>query len=277
MRSRIDYPISNQYTFATVFSNPDNVRPLLEAILGVPIGEIRTVEPEHTIQSSLRGKGVRMDVFVDDGSGTVYDVEMQNAVDDDLALRSRYLISSFDRDRIWRGEDYDKLGRSVVIFVCSFDPIGLGDRMYVIRPAIIDRNLPYDDGTMRVFLNAKGAASEGPTAKRSRLASFLSYVDGGGTMGDEWVNRLDEDVRALNEDEGWRSAVLGLELDYLREKRRSREEGLAEGRAEGRAEVERLDKLLVEALIASNRVEELAPALTDPDLKSRLLEELGIS
>lgn len=154
--------------------------------------------------------------------------------------------------------------------------------MYAIRPAIIDRNLPYDDGTLRVFLNAKGASrAASESCKNPRLASFLSYVDGGDTMGDEWVSRLDEDVHALNADEGWRSAVLGLELDYQREKNRSREEGLAEGRAEGlaegRASIERIHRLLAERLVEAGRSDELAPALLDQQVMERLLGEFGIS
>ena len=100
----------------------------------MPIGKIRYVDEEHTIEPSLMGKGVRMDVFVDDGTGTVYDVEMQNVDEKNLALRSRYLLSSFDRDRIERGEDYIELGKSIVIFVCVFDPLGKGERVYAVRP-----------------------------------------------------------------------------------------------------------------------------------------------
>ena len=317
---RMEYPITNRYTFAKVFSNPDNVRPLLEGILGVPIGKIRMVEPEHSVEPSLRGRGVRMDVFVEDQAGTVYDVEMQNANEGNLELRSRYLLSSFDRDRIMRGEDYIDLGHSIVIFVCDFDPIGLGDRMYVIKPAVVDHWHVFDDGTTRIFLNAKGASGESVApslADKPRIASFLSYVDGGDTMGDEWVEDLDKQVRALNADVGWRQTVLGLQLEFeharhlaqkeghamgvaegreaglaegreagLAEGREAglaegREAGLAEGReaglAEGRIEADRIDAELVDALSAAGRLDELADALRSPEKKTQLLMEFDIS
>ena len=33
----VAYPITNKYTFAYVFSKPENVRPLLEEVMGIPI------------------------------------------------------------------------------------------------------------------------------------------------------------------------------------------------------------------------------------------------
>ena len=313
------YPISNKYTFACIFSDPDNAKPLLEAVLGVPIGEVRVVEPEHTVQTSLRSRGVRMDVFVEDGTGAVYDVEMQNAEDDDLALRSRYLLSSFDRDRIMHGDPYSQLKRSIVIFVCNFDPLGFGERMYVIQPAVLSHWQVYDDGTMRVFLNAKGAANDKrgwSSLVTPRVASFLSYVDGGGTMGDEWLEHIDQSVQALNDDMGWRDTMLGLELDYQRARQQSMEEGRAAGLEEGRAagleegraagleegraagleegraagleegraagleegarEERKRILLLTEALAKTGRLEELASALGDAHVMERLLIEFGL-
>ena len=249
----LDYPITNAYMFSHVFSEEKNVRPLLEVVLGVPIGEIRFVEPEHMVEPSARGRGVRMDVFVEDGSGAVYDVEMQNADEGDLHLRSRYLLSSFDRDRIERGEKYLQLGKTVVIFVCQFDPIGHGKSMYVVRPMVEGLGEPFDDGTLRVFLNSSGAA--GTTACGSRLMAFLSYVDGGGTMGDEWVEGIDEEVRALNGDRSWRNTVLTyegiVEEKVERESRKAREEGLTEGRAEGRAEGREEERARTLGVVAS--------------------------
>ena len=267
----VDFPITNKYTFARVFSDPDNVRPLLEEVLKVPVGEIRYVAPEHAMEPSLRGRGVRMDVFVEDGTGTVYDVEMQNAEKDDLALRSRYLLSSFDRDRIKRGDYYQDLGASVVIFVCAFDPIGAGQQMSVVIPMVAGLNVPYDDKTMRIFLNARGAASK--PQKEGRLDAFLSYVDGGDTMGDEWVERLDGEVRALNADEGWRDTVMSYELDLQEAEYRGRKEG----REEGRIKTAQLYRTLAQELRKRGREAELADALLDTGTLQRLAEELGVA
>jgi flagellar biosynthesis/type III secretory pathway protein FliH len=153
-------------------------------------------------------------------------------------------------------------------------------------------------------LNAKGASGESVApglADKPRIASFLSYVDGGDTMGDEWVEDLDKQVRALNADVGWRQTVLGLQLEFeharhLAQKEghamgvaegreaglaEGREAGLAEGReaglAEGRKEADRIDAELVDALSAAGRLDELADALRSPEKKTQLLMEFDIS
>ena len=128
-------------------------------------------------------------------------------------------------------------------------------------------------------------------------------------MGDEWVEDLDKQVRALNADVGWRQTVLGLQLEFeharhlaqkeghamgvaegreagLAEGREAglaegREAGLAEGReaglAEGRIEADRIDAELVDALSAAGRLDELADALRSPEKKTQLLMEFDIS
>ena len=270
-QTSIPFPITNKYTFARIFSDPDNVKPLLEAVLEVPIGEIRYVVPEHGIEPSLKGHGVRMDVFVNDANGTVYDVEMQNADDGDLALRSRYLLSSFDRDRITRGEPYQNLGKSVVIFVCCFDPIGLGERMYAVIPMVSGHDEHFDDKTTRIFLNARGAARE--HGGHGKLDAFLSYVDGGDTMGDEWVERLDREVHALNADEGWRDAMFNFDMDLQDAEYKGHQKGLEEGRQEGREQI----AALARALREQGREDELAEAVLDEARMERLLAELGIA
>lgn len=48
-------------------------------------------------------------------------------------------------------------------------------------------------------------------------------------MGNEWVEGIDRDVRSLNADEGWRDAVLGIDLDYRYDLRQEREQGIEQG------------------------------------------------
>ncbi len=114
--------------------------------------------------------------------------------------------------------------------MCDFDPIGLGERLYDIRPMVAGRGVVFDDGTRRILLNARGASHDtGPSRLSGRLTAFLSYVDGGDTIEDEWVGRLDDEVRALNQDEGWRATMLGLDLDYQYDLDQARKAGVEEG------------------------------------------------
>lgn len=144
--------------------------------------------------------------------------------------------------------------------------------------------MPFDDGTLRIFLNAAGAAKEVHEGA-GQLSEFLSYVDGGGTMGNRWLEQLDGKVHSLNEDEGWRETVLSFEslieeeVALARQKAlaEGRAEGREEGRAEGREEESDLNRSLALRLSEAGRQDEFLAAALDPSLKERLLEEFGIA
>ena len=77
-------------------------RRVLETLLQEPVGALRSLETEKSIRFTKDGKPIRMDILtLDEGSGTVRDLEMQNQ--NHLALeaialgkRSRYYQSIVD-------------------------------------------------------------------------------------------------------------------------------------------------------------------------------------
>ena len=59
------------------------------------------------------------------------------------------------------GIDYEQLPESYVIFICDFDPIGLGKYKYTRRQVIEeDLEYNYDDGSYTVFLSTVGLIQE---------------------------------------------------------------------------------------------------------------------
>ena len=125
-------------------------------------------------------------------------------------------------------------------------------------------------------LEEKG--SEGGPA--DDLHAFMTHVDGGGTMGNKWVEDVDREVQALNADEGWREAMIGYEVDLMDAARAGRMEGRAEGRTEGRAEGQSktldANRRLAEALRAAGREAEFVEAGLDEAVRARLMAEFGI-
>ena len=78
---------------------------MLEKILHVPIRDIRYSDDEKTMKFQYEGKGIRLDVYVADDKGTVYDIEMQvrKPSDDGLYLRTRYYQSMIDMGLLEEG------------------------------------------------------------------------------------------------------------------------------------------------------------------------------
>ena len=70
-----------------------------------------------------------MDVYLE-GDGEIYNIEMQTARRTNLVKRMRYYHSAIDVDSLLRGNPYDRLKKSFVIFICNFDLCGDGFPVY---------------------------------------------------------------------------------------------------------------------------------------------------
>lgn len=58
---------------------------------------------------------MRLDVYVNDGRGTVFDIEMQAVNFQYLSRRTRYYQSMIDLQLVDKGQDYDTLNNSFLM------------------------------------------------------------------------------------------------------------------------------------------------------------------
>ena len=89
---------ADDFMFGKIMVNPDICKEVLERILNIKIERIEYIERQKSLDVDYEAKSIRMDVYVKDGKGTVYNIEMQAANDDDLAKRSRYYQSIIDME-----------------------------------------------------------------------------------------------------------------------------------------------------------------------------------
>ena len=91
---------------------------LLQRILpDLMIDHIEYPELQKSINADGDARSVRLDVYVKDGEGVVYDIEMQIINTKELPKRSRYYQSMIDLQLIDKGQHYKKLNRSYIIFI----------------------------------------------------------------------------------------------------------------------------------------------------------------
>ena len=116
----------------------------LDRVLDFPIERI-VVDKEKSIFYNPEYKGIRLDVYAKDEKNTCYNVEMQGVKKASLPKRTRYYHSQMDMDLLLSGQDYDELSDVYVIFVCDFDPFGMGlykytfDHLCVGHPEVSHR------------------------------------------------------------------------------------------------------------------------------------------
>ena len=78
-----------------------------------------------------------------------------------------------DVDCLLRGEEYTKLKRSIIIFLCRFDPYKKGIRCYTIRRKCEqDEAVEIEDDAVVHVFNCRAYARE----KNPELRAFLKYV-----------------------------------------------------------------------------------------------------
>lgn len=168
--------ISNDFLFGKIMQDPELCKELLQLIFPeMEIDHIEYPELQKEIRPDADAKSVRLDVYVKDGKGTVYDIEMQVVDTKELPKRSRYYQSMMDLQMIDRGQTYKQLKRSYVIFICPFDAFSKGRHMYTFENLCKeDKNIRLDDGAVKVFLNSDSEMDD----VSGELKAFLDYVAG---------------------------------------------------------------------------------------------------
>lgn len=207
--------ITDDFMFGVVMRDPKKCKPLLEMILGVTINKIEYLEPQKSIAERYESKSIRLDVYVADDVGTVYDVEIQTESKKSLPKRTRYYQGMIDLHILEKGEDYASLKKSFVIFICTYDPFGKGRRVYTFENRCIeDTSIALGDEATKIILNAKGTIGE----VNEELGNVLSYMDGS-APNSEYTRALDKAVEEIRSDEKWRREYMVLN-EMMRESRR---------------------------------------------------------
>ena len=229
--------LCNSFLFAAALEQPEICRLVLEIILGHKVPQVK-VHAEHSVLVSSGFRSVRFDVYASDKLRVAYNVEAQNENEGNLPKRSRYYQAEMDVSSLGPGADFNELRSGYVIFICTFDPFGMGLYRYTFEERCLECDLPLGDGTRKIFLNTKGRNSADVPAE---LVHFLGYMEKStdayvSEVTDQSIIQLHERVTELKK---WRELegrfMTGEELMRQRE-RKGRQDGLAEGKAEGKAE-----------------------------------------
>ena len=228
-----DATIRDNFVFSkTMELHSDLCRQLLELILNLKISGINYPEREKTVEACIDGKGIWLDVYVEDDKKRSFDVEMQLTDSDNLSKRMRYYQGLIDIDKLKRGQHYSALGEAFIIFVCTFDRFKLGRYIYTFQERCNENpNLLLNDGSTKVFLNTKGTVGD----VSPDLKAFLDYVESGIVSG-KFVEKLDAAVKSIKRNEKVRHDFMTLQMALLEERMEGEERGRAQGIELGRNE-----------------------------------------
>ena len=226
--------ICDNFLFQKVMQNKHLCKNLLQRLLKINIADIFYPETEKTIDVSTISKSVRLDVFVKTDTGIILDIEMQvtNGASGELPHRMRYYQAMIDLEVLGKGKDYIELNQTFVIFICTFDPFGFGEKVYTFTNRCHERDdLELGDGTTKIFLNSKGTIGD----VDEDIDKFLAYINGNTAEG-EFTRDIAAEVERIKQHEETRLEYMTLLMELKQQLREGYDEGLSRGRDEGRCE-----------------------------------------
>lgn len=224
-----DLELRDNFIFQKVMRNPALCKELIEGILGIRIRRLTFPETEKQIEVYYRSKGIRLDVYVEDDTGTIYNIEMQTtgiSAAEELLHRIRYYQASIDMAILDKGKPYKDLPKTYIIFICTFDLFQKGRSIYTFQQVCEeDPALVADDGTKRIILSTKGTGG----GVQPNIAALLRYIDGESAEG-AFVQAVAAEVQKIKSKEEMR----GEYMVYSAEIQKNRSEAKDEGRYEER-------------------------------------------
>ena len=149
-----ELPLRNDFMFGEVMRTSEICQLFLEELLNVAIRRIEFIDKQKDLSDSYTHHGIRLDVYLKDEAGTVFNVEMQSVPNDNLAKRARFYQGAIDRNELPKALDYDRLPESYVIFVCDFDYFEIGKAVGERVSFLKGTETTYDDGSHVFFLNS---------------------------------------------------------------------------------------------------------------------------
>ena len=233
IKSFDELTFQDNFIFQKVMLKKHICKAVLERLLDISIKDIVYIHEEKNLDVRWDSKSVRLDVFVNDDKGTVFNIEMQTSKDmEELVKRTRFYQSILDMYHIQKGQKYTTLNDSYVIFICTF-PVFTGNRhKYTFKNVCIeDYDIDLNDGATKLFLSTKGTQHD----VSKPLQAFLDYIDGQEAT-DELLRDIDDAVHEVKHCEAWKEEYSMLSMDHYKYWKEGMAEGIAEGLAQGKAE-----------------------------------------
>lgn len=272
MKDLKDLNLLDRFLFAEAMEDSENMRDVLEIILGKEVVLQHLPQTEKEARTSPAYRFAKLDVWTKDTDDAIYDTEVQKKDTKNLPKRSRYYESLIDSKLLKPGEkDFNKMNDVYIILIAPFDLFGQGKYMYTFQMTCQESSsVLLNDGATRIFLNTHGT---NPEDVSQELVELLHYIENttqemADSCASTRIHKMQERICSIKSSE----EVSVKYMQRWEEMEMEKDEAREEGRAEGRNSIAKLmDKLLEE-----NRVEDCKRAVKDPEFCQKLMDELGI-
>lgn len=148
--------------FAVCFANDIQLTEfVLRILLDKEDLDVIDTRTQYTMKNLL-GHSVTFDVYAADSSGRKYDIEVQRDNRGAIPKRARYHSSLIDGRILEKGEPYQKLPETYVIFITEKDFWEDGLPVYHIERTVMETGKPFGDEAHIIYVNASYATKLPP-------------------------------------------------------------------------------------------------------------------
>ena len=188
--------------------------------------KVKSTKAQVEYKSATK-RSIKLDIQAEDVHGRLMDIEIQRSDRGSGVRRARFHSSMIDRSLLSKGDDFEDLVDTYVIFITEKDKFGMGIPLYHIERKISEMdNALFGDGAHILYVNGEYRNLEHPVGSLMHDFNCKDAKD--------MVNPLlAEEVRYLKETEGGRSQMSRI-LEEMRNE--VAEIAKAEGKAEGNHE-----------------------------------------
>jgi predicted transposase/invertase (TIGR01784 family) len=206
---------------------------IIELSLNIHIKKIQWKEGQKVTHNLPGKRGIRMDFYVEDIEGQIFNVEMQKRNRGNIPKRTRFYQGLLDAPLLKSGEEsFDNLKPTYIIVICSFDLFRQSKYRYTFTNMCKEvQGLELGDDCTKIILNTKG---KNDNEVEKPLVNFLHYIEHStdeNVMDDsderlKYLHSIVQKIRA--------NAQMGVTYMTMEERdRQIREDGKLEGMIEG--------------------------------------------
>ena len=132
--------------------NTECIQLVLQIVLDKPDLSVVDVRTQVFVENLLN-RSVRLDVLATDQVGRKFNIEIQRADKGAGRRRARYNSSMMDANLLKKGEDFESLPETFVVFITEHDVIGKGKPIYQIERCFTDTGEKFEDGSHILYVN----------------------------------------------------------------------------------------------------------------------------
>ena len=257
-KSLQDLTLLDRFLFAEVMEDAETFENVLSIILGQDISIKGHPQSEHEKRTSPLKRQVRLDVWAEDDTDAVYNIEAQKENTKNLPHRSRFYQALIDSKLLDPGEiDFSKMKDCYSIIIAPFDLFGEGLYQYTFQMNCNETGQPLNDGAIRIFLNTHGQNPEDISSELKELLYYMEHTTEDIFCSTPRLQEIKKHVNIVKSSEEIGVKYMQEWEEKILEKRKARAEGLAEG------EDLRLIKLIKKKIQKSKNLIQIADELEE--------------